>query len=54
MISHLGDYKLNKLLDVAKKTPNGLILELGIYNGGTLYELAKIFPDRKCFGLFRF
>src|SRR5690606_12902166 len=49
-MSHLGDYKLNNLLKVADKTPQGAIVELGIYKGGTLFELAKRFPERMCFG----
>lgn len=39
--SHLGQYKLNNLLELSKRTPHGAIIELGVYNGGTLYELAR-------------
>lgn len=48
--SHLGTYKLNKLLELAASTPNGSIIEAGVYQGGTLRELAERFPDRKCLG----
>ena len=50
MESLLGQYKLDNLIKLAKKTPDGCVIELGVYKGGTLKALAEEFPKRHLFG----
>lgn len=51
--SLLGNEKLWALMTfiwIIKDIP-GELIELGVYKGGTLKEMAKRFPDRTCYGL---
>lgn len=50
--SILGKYKLHKVLAVAEqvRSVSGDAVEMGVYQGGVLRDLAKLFPDRTVWG----
>lgn len=51
MLSLLGEYKIERLLEFAKRAPaNGIFIEVGVYKGGSLLALAKAFPERQLVG----
>lgn len=50
MLSLVRGPKLESLLRLLRSAPEGLGVEFGVYNGGTLLEMARTQPQRRFFG----